>query len=113
MLGRKFDVSKYARVEFGSYIEASYDHEVTNDMSDRTHGCIALGPSGNIQGSVKCFDLLTGKVVVCWTIRELPIPDRVLRLANHWGKESRTVEYGNKLEFLNRLKEKFDWITKS
>ena len=60
VLGRKFDVPKYACVEFGSYVEASYDHEVTNDMSDRTHGCIALGPSGNIQGSVKCFDLLTG-----------------------------------------------------
>ncbi len=50
--------------QFGAYLEASRDETVTNTSRPWTHPCIALGPSGNVQGSTKCFDLLTGEVVV-------------------------------------------------
>ena len=43
------------------------------------------------------------------TIKVLPMPEMLLRLANRWGKSSRSEQYGNKLEFLDRHKEKFDW----
>ena len=52
----KFDVE--------GYVETSTDAVITNNNSDRTHACIFLGPSGNRQGSLKCFDLETGNVVV-------------------------------------------------
>ena len=52
----KFDVVGYA--------EASTDAVITNDNYDRIHACIFLVPSGNRQGSLNCFDLETGKVVV-------------------------------------------------
>ena len=44
-----------------SYVEASVDAIVTNDNSERTTSCVALGPAGNRQGLVKCFDIETGK----------------------------------------------------
>ncbi len=58
--GRVLDAKIDLRAQFVSYVEASYDHEVTHDMGDQTHGCITLGASSNTQGLLKCFDLLTG-----------------------------------------------------
>ena len=60
--GKKLDLKKDFRIPFGSYVEASADSVITNDMSKRMHACIALRlePSGNSQGSIKCIDLLTG-----------------------------------------------------
>ena len=56
---RRFDFKKDCKALFGLYVEAGTDTIVTNDMTSRTHICIALGPSGNWQGSTKCFDLST------------------------------------------------------
>ena len=104
--GCKIAMKKDRKAVFGAYVEASTDADITNTMADRTHSFLALGPSGNLQGSVKCYDLLTGKVVVRRTIKVLPMPERLLRLANQWGKSSRSEQYGNKLEFLDCHKEK-------
>ena len=57
------------------YIEASTDAIVVNDNTKRTHSCIALGLSGNREGSVNFFDLETIKVVVCRTINHIPWPE--------------------------------------
>ena len=86
---------------FGAYVETSHDSIITNDMSDRTHPCIALGPSGNMRGSLKCFDLLTSKVIIHRTFKEFLITRRYINLANSWGKSSHAKEYGNKLKFLD------------
>ena len=51
------------KIDCGAYVEASNDAEITNDNKDRTSSCIALGPSGDRQGSTNCFDLSTGRVV--------------------------------------------------
>ena len=59
--GMKLDFKKHCRARFGAYVEASYDDVITNTMKDRTHACIALGPTGNVQGSVKCFDINSRK----------------------------------------------------
>ena len=37
------------------------------------------------------------------------MPARILKLVNKWGKSSRSTQYGDKLAFLNRQKEKYDW----
>ena len=57
---RKLNMKKDCRALFGAYVKASKDAVTTNTMDERTHSCITLGPSRNLQGSVKCFDLLTG-----------------------------------------------------
>ena len=107
--GRKIDMVKDCRAQFGSYIEPSKDADITNTTDERTHACLALGPSGNLQGSVKCFDLLTGKVIIRRTIKVLPIPGRIVKLANAWGKTSKSKEFRNTLEFRNRKNAKYDW----
>ena len=60
VVGRGVDYYKDCRADLGGYVEASTDKVVTNDNTPLTHACIALGPSGNRQGSLKCFDLQTG-----------------------------------------------------
>ena len=61
--GRCFNVEKQCRTIFGEYIEASDDAYVTNDMKPRTQACIALGSSGDEQGSVVCFQVSNVKLV--------------------------------------------------
>ena len=79
--GRGVDYNKDCRADLGAFIQASTDKVVTNDNTPRTHGCIALGPLGNRQGSLKCFDLETGKLVVRRISKQIPWPDRVLILS--------------------------------
>ena len=55
--GRGVDYNLDCRATLGAYVQATTDEIVTNDNTPRTHGCIALGSSGNRQGSLKCFDL--------------------------------------------------------
>ncbi len=43
-------------MQFGVYVEASDDREVTNNMKDRKRGYISLGGMGNLQGLLKCTD---------------------------------------------------------
>ena len=63
--------TKHCTVDFGAYVEAITNAIITNGNNDRTHACIALDPSGNIQGSIKCFDLGTGRVVIRRTVKHM------------------------------------------
>ncbi len=81
--GQTLDMSVDLNAQFGAIVEASYNKDITNSMGDCTHLCIALGASGNMQGLIKCFDLHTGKVVLCCTFSERPMSGR---LFNVWGK---------------------------
>ena len=62
VLCRSVEFNKYCKGMFGLYVEAGEDANVTNDMRPRTYSGILLGPSSNIQGTPKVFDLKTGKV---------------------------------------------------
>ena len=62
ILRRHLDFEKHCRGNFGSYIEAHYDDVITNTMKSRTYPALLLGPTGNIQGTVKAYDLTTGRV---------------------------------------------------
>ena len=77
--GLRMDYTKHCRVRWGAYVEASQDPDITNTMTDRTAPCIALGPTGNIQGSINCYNLETKQVITRRTIQPLPMPDRVLK----------------------------------
>ena len=79
-------------------MDASEDAVVTNTLQDKTQECIALGSSGNVQGSIKCLDLSTGHV-----------PDRVIKKVIMMGKRAKQTPAGDKLNFLNKTKAKFDW----
>ena len=91
--GMKLDFKRHCRARFGAYVEASYDDDITNTLKDRTHSCIALGPTGNIQGSMKCFDLKTGRVVKCRTITVLPMPDRIIKQVQNGVKNQNSRDH--------------------
>ena len=81
MIGLTVNFTKHCT----AYIEASTDAIIVNGNIDRTHACIALRPSGNIQGSINCFGINAGRVVVRRTFKQMICPEGILRKANKWG----------------------------
>ena len=92
----KIDFAKHCRVSFGAYVEASKDADITNTMRSRTHPCIALGPSGNLQGFIKCFDLETGMVVKRRNVTELPMPEDIITKVSEWGRKTLKEQFQHK-----------------
>eukprot|EP00956_Cyclotella_meneghiniana_P033182 scaffold94212_cov46-Cyclotella_meneghiniana.AAC.1 len=80
-------------------------------MADRTQPCIVLGPTGNIQGGVFCYNLTTKRVVERRTVTPLPMPDRVIKRVIKLGERAKQKRTSERLEFLNRHKERFAWDT--
>ena len=64
----------HLKAQFGEYIEASIDADVTNDTKGKTHPYISLGPIGNWKGYQMRFDLEPGKMVLRRNIKRLSIP---------------------------------------
>ena len=62
--GLTVDYKRDRKAIVGAYIKASIDAEITNDNVERQQNYIYLGLSGNRQGSIKCFVIETGGVVV-------------------------------------------------
>jgi hypothetical protein len=60
VLHRKLDYKKHCQVFPGSYCEVHDKPVPTNTIVARTHACIALGPTGNLQRTVKFYCLTTG-----------------------------------------------------
>ena len=92
-------------------METSTDATVTNDNTERTRSCVTLGPVGNRQGSVKCFDVKSGKILHRRTVTQLPWPldNRLVRKVEEWGKKGVKAIKRGCIDFLNRKGEKFDW----
>ena len=72
--GLSTDYERNYKIDPGSYVETSIDAAVTNDNTERTTSCIAVGPVGNRQSLVKCFDIETGKILHRRTATQLPWP---------------------------------------
>ena len=89
MTGLSTDYKQDYKVDIGSYVEASTDATVTNDSTERTRSCVALGPVGNRHGSVKCFDIESGKVLHRRTVTQLlpwPLDNGLVKKVEAWGK---------------------------
>ena len=72
---------------------------------------MTLGPVGNRQGSVKCWDIESGKVLHRRTVTQLPWPldNKLVRKIEEWGKKGASAIKRGCIDFLNRNGEKFDW----
>ena len=55
------------------------------------------------------FPLDTRRVVVQRLAKQMPWPDRLLKVVNSWGKKGKRAIQRGHLKFLNRNGEKFDW----
>ena len=98
---------KHCPVLPGTYCETHDEPVPSNTMTPRTYKCIACGPTGNLQRSVKFYCLLTtGRILKCCSFTAMPMPDRVIKCVNaigSWEKQGRTFR------FTNRSKEPWEW----
>jgi hypothetical protein len=106
ILQRKLTFEQHCRVPFGSYCEVHDDPTTTNDSSSRTTPAIALGPTGNAQGTYKFFSLATGKKIKRRTWTRLPMPNSIIAKIHRYA--SRDGNLGN-LAFANRHGDLFAW----
>jgi hypothetical protein len=90
----------------GTYCEVHDKPVPTNTMAWRTHECIALGRTGNLQGSVKFYCLTTRRVLKQRLFTPMPMPDRVIKRVNTIGERE---GQGRTFRFLNRRKEPYEW----
>ena len=102
--GRTVNYKRECWACIGGHLEGSTDAMVNNDNQTKNHSCIALETSGKRQGSVKCFDLETGKVVVSRNINHILWPGRIIKKASAWGKRSKEIIAKNAIQFRNRHK---------
>ena len=63
VLRHRLDFNKHCRAPFGSYCEVHDEPTPTNSMNSRSTPAIVLGPTGNLQGTYKFFNLNTGKKI--------------------------------------------------
>jgi hypothetical protein len=75
-------------------------------MAPRTHAAIALGPTGNLQGSVKFYCITTGRILKRRSFTPMPMPDHVIQRVNAIGTREKQ---GRTFRFLNRRGEPFEW----
>ncbi len=95
-LSLKFDIHCQSR--FGEYVEAHEDHIVTNNVQElQTFPAIVLGPTGNLQGTVKVFDIKTGRVKKVKTFDRYPMPDSIIEIVNAWGEKLRKQKRAQEL----------------
>ncbi len=102
----KLDHKKHCRVLPGSYCEVHDEPVPTNTVVARTHACIALGPTGNLQGSIKLYCLKTGRVLKCCSFTVIPMPDRIICQVNEIGAHE---GQGRTFRFLNRHRVPYSW----
>ena len=109
VLKRSVDFDLHCRADFGQYIHAHIEPEKSNDMNGRTFAGLYLGPTGNLQGTVKAWDINTGRVKKVKVFDVVPMPDSVVDTVNEWGKKYQKEKKKKMGKFLDRLKRDFAW----
>ena len=92
-------------MEPGTYCKVHDEPIPSNTMAPRTHGAIALGPTGNMLGSVKFYSLTTGRVLKRRSFTPMAMPDRVIKQVNSIGLRE---QQGREFRFLNRRQEPYE-----
>jgi hypothetical protein len=82
----RLDYKKHCRVLPGTYCEVHDEPTPANTIAWQTHERIALGPMGNLQGSIKFYCLTTGRVLKRCSFTPMLMPDRVIKWVDAIGK---------------------------
>jgi hypothetical protein len=97
--GTTLDYAKHCKLPFGAYVETHDMNTPTNNMKERTHAAICLGPTANFQGSYNFMCLRTGRRITRKQFRELPMPATVIEAVEALAE--RDKQDGN-LDFIDR-----------
>lgn len=77
-------------------------------QEERTRSCVYLGPTGNLQGTMKFLNLETGEVIKRRKMTVLPMPDSVIKKVEYWADRDKQ-EARDSLAFRNRNNDRFGW----
>ncbi len=102
----KLDYKKHCQVPPGTYCEVHDELSPSNMMTPRMHEAIALGPVGNLQGSVKFYSLNTGRVLKRCLFMPIPMPDRIIAKVNNIGAKEKQ---GRTFCFPNQQAQPYEW----
>ena len=69
-------------------------------MSPRTSAAVSLGPSGNINGSVRFLSLVSGKIVIRDQFTILPMNDHIIKTMTELEANTSANLRGSVLDFL-------------
>jgi len=106
LLRWRLDYKIHCCVMPGTYCKVHDEPVPTNTMASRTHEAITLGPTGNLQGSVKFYCVHMGRVMKRRSFTPMPMPDLVIQMVNRIGKREKQ---GWTFRFLNRRGEPYEW----
>ena len=81
LTGIKSDARTDLRVAFGDYVQTR-EMDTDNSMKERSKGCIALLPLGNLEGSVKFMDLITLEPITRTAWTPAPITQETIEYVN-------------------------------
>jgi hypothetical protein len=102
----KLEYKKHCQVLPGMYCEVHLKPSPSNTMTPCTHEAIALGPTGNLQGSVKFYFLDIGWVLKRCSFMPFPMPDRISAKVNNIGAKEKQ---GRTFRFLNQQVQPYEW----
>ncbi len=102
----RLDYNKHCRVLPGTYCKVHAKPLPSNTMMPRTHEAIAVGPTGNLQGSVKFYSLDTSRIIKRRSFTPLPMPNQVIECVNTIGIHK---QQGHAFCFLNWQLAPFEW----
>ncbi len=103
----KMDYAQHYWVLPGTYCKVHDKPLPSNTMTRRTHEAIAVGPTGNLQRSVKFFCLNTGWILKRCSFTLLLMSDRVTRCVNAIGAQEKQER---EFRFLNQFREPYKWM---
>ena len=103
------DYKKLCCVPLGTYCKVHDVPVPMNTMAWWTHKGIALGPTGNLQGTVKFYCINTGWVLKRRLFTPMPMPNRVIERVNAIGEQD---GQGPTFRFLNLRHESYKWTDK-
>jgi hypothetical protein len=108
VLRHRLDFKKHCRAPFGSYCEVHDEPAPTNNMVSRATPAIVLGPTGNLQGTYKFFNLLTGLKIKRRSFTPYPMPDSVIKKVEGYATKKANPNDGD-FDFADRSGILFEW----
>ncbi len=85
------DYKNHCRVLPGTYCKVHDEPVPSNTVTAHTHKAIALGPTGNLQGSVKFYCLTTGQVLKHRSFTAMLVPTRIIKWMDMIGAQESRV----------------------
>ncbi len=102
----RLEYKKHCRVLPETYCKVHDEPVPSSTMMAHTHKAIALGPTGNLQGSVKFFCLMMGWVLKRQSFMAIPMPSCIIKRIDMIGLRKKQ---GREFCFVNHNKEPYEW----